>query len=216
MESAHFFAMIHRMRYIRRWSLMRNTETENIEEHSLQVAVIAHALAEIRRLPGFEERPAVDNADVLLLAIYHDASEILTGDLPTPVKYFNPRIREAYQAVESVAIQRLLNMLPEPLRPAWSAAMSPDLSDPGLREAAILVKAADKLTAYIKCIEEKKAGNTEFLQAEAATQALVEQLAAELPEVRYFVDHFLPSYWLSLDELQSDGSNDQPLPQEPT
>lgn len=216
MESAHFFAMIHRMRYIRRWSLMRNTETENIEEHSLQVAVIAHALAEIRRLPGFEDRPPVEKADVLLLAIYHDASEILTGDLPTPVKYFNPRIREAYQAVESVAVQRLLNMLPEPLRPVWSTALSPDLDDPALREAAVLVKAADKLAAYIKCIEEKKAGNTEFLQAEAATQALVEQLAGELPEVRYFMDWFLPSYWLSLDELQSDGPDDQGNQQELT
>lgn len=197
----HFFAMIHRMRYINRWGLMRNTQAENIEEHSLQVAVIAHALAELRNRYHAPEDP-VDVGQVLLLAIYHDASEILTGDLPTPVKYFNPRIRDAYQAVESVAVDKLLSLLPEDLVPVWKEAMSPDPNDAEKMKALSIVKAADRISAYIKCIEERKAGNREFRQAELSVEKLIEKLAETMPEVRHFMREFIPSYWMSLDQLQ--------------
>lgn len=201
MTRNHFFAMIHRMRYINRWGLMRNTQQENTQEHALQVAVIAHALAEIRKIHGEENRPVVDSNQALLLAIYHDASEILTGDLPTPVKYYNPEIKKAYKDVESVAVNRLLGMLPAELAPAWQSALCPDLADPATAEAARLVKAADKISAYIKCIDEKKAGNKEFIQAEAALKKTLDNLREELPEVSYFLDNFLPSFELSLDQL---------------
>lgn len=200
--SAHFFAMIHRMRYINRWGLMRNTQAENIQEHSLQVAVIAHALLEIRRhyFPGAAE---ADIGDVLLLALYHDASEILTGDLPTPVKYFNPEIRNAYRAVESVAVDKLLSLLPDELAPAWQSALSPDVSDLKKKAALQLVKAADRISAYIKCVDEEKAGNSEFRQAKDSVEKMLDQLAEKMPEVDYFMKHFMPSFWLSLDELQA-------------
>ena len=151
--SHHFFAMMHRMRYINRWSLMRNTQPENIQEHSLQVAMIAHALVEIRRLYFAEDRPPVDPAQVVLLAMYHDASEILTGDLPTPVKYANPAIRDAFKAVESVASDKLLTMLPDDLLPAYKPLLEPDLSDPSSAAAEKIVKAADRISAQIKCMD---------------------------------------------------------------
>ena len=195
--------MIHRMRYINRWGLMRNTDAENIQEHSLQVAVIAHALAEIRQLHYSENRPAVDKGDVLLFAIYHDASEILTGDLPTPVKYFNPMIRDAYHAVESVAVKKLVSLLPEELSSAWQQALDPDLHDESKQAAMQLVKAADRISAYIKCIDEEKAGNSEFRQAKLSIEKMLDDLANALPEVKYFRQHFLPSFWLSLDDLQA-------------
>lgn len=201
MAGNHFFAMIHRMRYINRWGLMRNTQLENTQEHALQVAVIAHALAEIRNRFFSAGRPVIETGQLLLLAIYHDASEILTGDLPTPVKYYNPAIKEAYHAVESVAASRLLSMLPLDLKPVWEKALSPDLSDPQAAEAMKLVKAADKISAYIKCIDEEKAGNLEFRQAEVSIKKMINDLVAELPEVGYFIENFLPSFWLSLDEL---------------
>ncbi len=167
--SNSFFAMIHRMRYINRWGLMRNTEPENISEHSLQVAVIAHALAVLRRRLD-DGRPPVDEGQAVLFALYHDASEILTGDLPTPVKYFNPAIREAYQAVESVAARKLLAMLPEDLAPGWEPYLLPNLDDPSVAATHQLVKAADRISAYIKCIDEEKAGNREFRQASTASK----------------------------------------------
>ena len=171
----HFFAYINRMRFIQRWSLMRNSYSENIQEHSHQTAVLAHALA--------------------VAALYHDAGEILTGDMPTPIKYYNPGIREAYKAVEQVAEDKLLSMLPEDLRPAYEDALRP--ADPEIEQ---LVRAADKLSAHIKCIEELKAGNTEFRQAAAQTAAAMDAMA--LPELDYFREHFLPSYSLTLDELE--------------
>jgi len=139
---------------------------------------------------------------VALLGIYHDASEILTGDLPTPVKYFNPAIRDAYKAVESVASEKLLTMLPPDLAPVWRELLEPDRSVAANEIAMRLVKAADRICAYIKCIDETKAGNSEFRQAGETTRQSLEETAADLPEVRYFLDHFLPAYWLSLDELR--------------
>jgi len=199
--SHHFFAMMHRMRYINRWSLMRNTQPENIQEHSLQVAMIAHALVEIRQLYYADGRPAVDPAQVVLLAIYHDASEILTGDLPTPVKYANPAIRDAFKAVESVASDKLLSMLPDDFLPAYKPLLEPDLTDPATAEAEKIVKAADRISAQIKCMDEEKAGNREFRQAGEATKASLVQVCRELPEAEWFCQNLLPSFSLSLDEL---------------
>ena len=188
----HFFAYLARMRYISRWGLMRNTMPENIQEHSHQVAVLAHALAVIRRdVLGGEADP--DRAAAA--ALFHDAPEIFTGDLPTPVKYGNPEIRAAYQAVEEVAARRLLSMLPEEMRPAYAPWLTEEY-DPALRG---LVKAADKLAAHIKCLEELKAGNEEFRLAARQTGAELEGYG--LPEVGYFMEHFLPGFQLTLDEL---------------
>ena len=186
-----FFALISRMRYIGRWCLMRNTFRENIQEHSHMVAVLAHALAVIRReVYGGE----IDPGQAAVLALYHDAPEILTGDLPTPVKYFNPEIRDAYKAVEAVAEQKLLSMLPPDLRPAYDEAIT--IPDPHVRD---LVKAADKLSAYLKCLEELKAGNTEFRKAKEQTYAAL--LQNPLPALRCFMEEFLPGFELTLDEL---------------
>ena len=189
--SENFFAYISRMRYITRWSLMRNSYEENIQEHSHMVAVLAHALAVIRnRYFG----GCVDEGAVAVAALYHDASEILTGDLPTPIKYYNPEIRNSYKAIETVAQEKLLSMLPEELQPDF---------EPVLKEADAeigeLVKAADKLSAYIKCVEEQKAGNNEFC---AAAKQIYQTLSENsLPEVRFFMEHFLPAFELTLDEL---------------
>lgn len=187
--SDNFFAYISRMRYIERWSLMRNAMPENIQEHSHMVAVIAHALGVIRR-DVF--RGDCDPNACATAALYHDASEILTGDLPTPIKYYNPAIKNAYKQVEQVACQKLLATLPEELRPAFRPLMTGE----GYQD---IVKAADKLSAYIKCIEERRAGNDEFLSAEKQTRALLEQ--SPLPEVEYFMNHFIPAFELTLDEL---------------
>ena len=190
-----FFPMIARMRYINRWGLMRNTQPENIQEHSHQVAVLAHALAVIQnRYFGGQ----VDPGAVAVAALYHDASEILTGDMPTPIKYDNPDIQSAYQAVEATAEQKLLSMLPEDLRGEFEEAVT--IPDPQVRA---LVKAADKLSAYLKCVEERKAGNTEFRSAEEQTYAALRD--NPLPALDYFMDRFLPGFQLTLDELQRCG-----------
>ena len=189
----HFFALISRMRYIGRWGLMRNTFEENIQEHSHMVAVLTHALAVIRRdVFGGD----IDPGQAAVLALYHDAPEILTGDLPTPVKYYNPEIRDAYREVETVSARRLLSMLPDALRPAYEPLL---LEDPESGYHAV-VKAADKLSAYIKCVEELKAGNSEFRQAAEQTRQALE--ASPLPEVGYFLEHFMPGFELTLDELR--------------
>ena len=188
----HFFAYIDRMRYIERWALMRNSVRENIQEHSHQVAVLAHALAVIRN-EFFDGQ--VDAGAVAAAALYHDAGEILTGDMPTPIKYFNPEIREAYRKVEEVADQKLLAMLPEALRPVYEDILCP--ADPEVEE---LVKAADKLSAHIKCLEELKAGNEEFRQAARQTAETLDSY--ELPELRYFREQFLGSFQLTLDEME--------------
>ena len=188
----NFFAYISRMRYIGRWSLMRNSLPENIQEHSHMVAVLAHALGVIRR-DVFHVPCNPDEAATV--ALFHDSSEILTGDLPTPIKYHSNEIRDAYKEVEALACHMLLDTLPEELRGAYEPLLS------GETEARVhdLVKAADKLSAYIKCIEERKAGNDEFLQAEKQTRAALEESA--LPEVAYFLEHFIPAFELTLDEL---------------
>ena len=183
--NSHFFAYISRMRFIQRWALMRNTAPENVQEHSHQVAVLAHALALIRNEKFGGQ---VDPGLVAAAALYHDASEILTGDMPTPIKYDNPAIRTAYKDVEAVAEGKLLRMLP------------PELQDAYAPEVERLVKAADKLSAHIKCLEELKAGNAEFREAAAQTRKALD--AFDLPEVRYFMDTFLPSFSLTLDELK--------------
>ena len=187
-----FFAYISRMRYIGRWSLMRNSLPENIQEHSHMVAVIAHALAVIRRdVFGVP----CDPADYAAVALYHDSSEILTGDLPTPIKYHSRAIMGAYKQVEELACEKLLATLPSELRPAYEELLTGRKQE----ELHDLVKAADKLSAYIKCIEERKAGNNEFLSAERTTRAALEK--SELPEVAYFLEHFIPAFELDLDEL---------------
>jgi len=189
---SHFFAYISRMRFIQRWALMRNTAPENVQEHSHQVAVLAHALAVIRneKFGG-----SIDAGAVAVAALYHDASEILTGDMPTPIKYDNPAIRQAYKDVESVAERKLLDMVPAELRRAYE----PVLTDVG-GDTERLVKAADKLSAYIKCVEELKAGNLEFREAAAQTRAALESY--DLPEVAYFLETFMDSFSLTLDQLK--------------
>ena len=189
---SHFFAYVSRMRFIQRWALMRNTAPENVQEHSHQVAVLAHALAVIR---NEQFGGAVDPGQVAVAALYHDASEILTGDMPTPIKYDNPAIRKAYKDVEAVAEGKLLAMLPEELQAVYAPILT--ATDP---EVIRLVKAADKLSAYIKCVEELKAGNNEFREAAAQTRKSLE--AYELPEVVYFLETFMDSFALTLDELK--------------
>nr|WP_326189452.1 5'-deoxynucleotidase [uncultured Oscillibacter sp.] len=189
---SHFFAYLSRMRFIQRWALMRNTAPENVQEHSHQVAVLAHALAVIRNEKFGGQ---VDPGAVAVAALYHDASEILTGDMPTPIKYDNPAIQGAYRDVEKMAEQKLLGMLPQELREVYAPILTvPD------EETRRLVKAADKLSAHIKCLEELKAGNLEFRQAAEQTRRALESY--DLPEVRYFIDTFLESFSLSLDELK--------------
>ena len=190
---SHLFAYLARMKFIKRWGLMHTTYPESIQEHSHRVAVIAHALATIRnRMFGGR----VDPARAAVLALYHDAGEVLTGDMPAPVKYFNPEIRGAYHAIEAAANQRLLEMVPEPLRADYQPLFIAATEDHACWE---LVKAADKLCAYLKCVEEVAAGNREFSRAEQALRATVEALPQ--PEVRYFLETFAPSVRLTLDEL---------------
>ena len=189
---SHFFAYVSRMRFIQRWALMRNTAQENVQEHSHQVAVLAHALAVIRN-EKFGGK--VDAGEVAVAALYHDAGEILTGDMPTPIKYDNPDIRNAYKQVEAVAERKLLKMLPAELQPVYAPILTLEGG-----EVEQLVKAADKLSAYIKCVEELKAGNNEF--REAAAQTLRSLETYDLPEVRYFLETFMGSFSLTLDELK--------------
>ena len=190
----NFFAYISRMRYIGRWSLMRNSLPENIQEHSHMVAVLAHALGVIRR--DVFHVPCDPN-EAAAVALYHDSSEILTGDLPTPIKYHSSEIRDAYKQVETLACNKLLNTLPAELRPAYEPLLTGETQE----RVHDLVKAADKLSAYIKCIEERKAGNNEFLSAEAQTRQIL--VDYHMPEVDYFLVHFIPAFELDLDELGS-------------
>ena len=190
---SHFFAYLARMKFIQRWGLMRNVRQENIQEHSLQTAMIAHNLAIIQNKWFGGE---VDPQRVLLLAVYHEASEVITGDLATPIKYFNPEIKKAYKDIEKVANVRLLAMLPEDLKPDYEPVFFPERIDD---EHWNLVKAADKICAYLKCIEELKAGNTEF--SKAANSIHRDLLEMKRPEVEYFMDRFVPSFHLTLDEL---------------
>lgn len=187
-----FFALLSRMRYIQRWGLMRNTFQENIQEHSHMVAVLAHGLAMIdRELCGGDADPDRCAA----AALFHDAPEILTGDLPTPIKYANDDIRTAYRQVEEVSARKLLSMLPPEIQAGYEPLLLE--TDDAVRQ---IVKAADKLSAYIKCVEELKAGNQEFATAAAQTRDALEQM--DLPCLRYFMEHCLPSFAETLDQLQ--------------
>lgn len=192
--SSSFYAVLSRMKYINRWALMRNTRQENVCEHSQDVAVIAHALAVLtnRRFGG-----QVDPGRCALLALYHDAPEIFTGDMPTPVKYYNPALREAYKQVEEVSARRLLAMLPEDLRADYEELLLPG---PAFAQEEQLVKAADKIAALIKCVEEIGQGNGEFVRARSSTEAAVRAMG--LPAADCFLEEFLPAYALTLDEQE--------------
>lgn len=187
-----FFAMLSRMKYITRWGLMRNTREENLCEHTLETAILAYALATLRnrRFGG-----NIDPERAAVLALFHDASEIITGDLPTPVKYFNPEIKESYKKVERLANDKLLSLLPEDLKPDYEPLLHPKEEDAAFWT---LCKAADKLSALIKCIQERATGNREFLQAEKATLESIHAMG--LPEAECFLEEFLPAYIRSLDE----------------
>jgi len=190
---SHLFAYFSRMKFIQRWGLMHNTYPENVQEHSLRVAQVAHALALIRnRL--FEGE--VDAHRVAVLALYHDVSEVLTGDLPSPIKYFNPEIKIAYKEIEARAAKTLLSMVPTELVDDYREILLGEDTEGETRE---ILRAADKLCAYMKCLEESAAGNREFSEAEKALRRTVEEI--ELPEVDYFLDTFVPSFRLTLDEL---------------
>lgn len=187
-----FFAYLDRLKLIRRWGLMRNTETENDMEHSMQTAVIAHGLALLGR-ERYGRR--LDPERVAVMALYHDASEAITGDLPTPIKYKNPAIQDAYQEIEQTARRQLLDMLPADLQEGFRPYIQPDESG----NAWKLVKAADRISAYLKCLTEEKLGNHEFLQAKESVWQSLQQ--SELPEVRDFLSLFVDSFALSLDDL---------------
>ena len=192
-EQFDFFAFLSRMRYISRWGLMRNTVPENIQEHSLDVAIIAHALAMIRNT-YFDG--SLDPSRAAMYGIFHDASEIFTGDMPTPVKHFNPNFKQSFHQLEDKARRKLLAMLPPELARVYEPLFFFDDQEEYVR----LVKAADKIAALTKCIEEGKSGNHEFRRAEAEH---FEQLSVSaLPEVNYFLEKLLPGYRLSLDELK--------------
>ena len=187
-----FFAMLSRMKYINRWALMRNTEHETLSEHSLETAIIAHALAVLhnKRLGG-----SIDPAQTALMALYHDVPEILVGDMPTPVKYHNSELRAAFGKVETAAADRLLSMLPEDMRDEYE----PLLHEVCCEQMHRIIKAADKISALIKCIEERKAGNMEFVSAEQSTLDAIN--AMNMPEAQIFIEQFLPGYSLTIDEL---------------
>ena len=187
-----FFALISRMRYISRWGLMRSSIPENVQEHSHMVAVLAHALGVIRR-DVFSE--PCDVGTLVCAALYHDAPEILTGDMPTPIKYHSADITNAYQEVERVASDKLANMLPETLRAEFAPLISGEVE----RELKPLLKCADRLSAYIKCVEERKAGNLEFLSAERQTLERIKSM--HLKEADYFLENFMPAFEKNLDEL---------------
>jgi 5'-deoxynucleotidase len=192
----HFYAYLSRMKFIQRWGLMRNTQQENDMEHALQAALIAHGLAV---LAATRYHRQVDPEHVMALAVYHDAGEVITGDLPTPVKYHNPFMRTEYKKLEDLAAKTLLNMLPEDMQSAYQPYLTHAEDNYEWR----LVKAADRICAYIKCVEEEKAGNTEFHLAKASVLKSIQEI--ELPEVQAFMAEFVPSFALSLDELSGGG-----------
>ena len=198
MASTSFYAMLSRMKYIQRWALMRNTYPENISEHTAEVAMLAHALAlfQNRRFGG-----TVSPERCVMLALYHDVPEILTGDMPTPVKYHDEQLKAAYKQVERGAAERLLALLPSDLRPEYERWMLPGEADEVERR---LVKAADKLSALLKCVEELKLGNTEFSSARAATERALHEM--NLPAVEAFLEECLPAYSLTLDEQENAGT----------
>ena len=195
MDKSNFFAILSRMKYVNRWGLMRNLRSESLSDHTLDVIFIAHALAVIANT---YYGAAIDEGRVALLAAFRDAPEIITGDLPTPVKYYDPGIKKAYDNVESSVKDRMLSELPEEMQFSYDVLMNPDMDDE--EDALIMqyVKAADKISALIKCIEEEQSGNKDFAAAKEATQKKIDEL--HMPEVDFFMDYFLPGYYLTLDE----------------
>ncbi len=193
MKNNHFFAYLSRMKYINRWGLMRNSLPENIQEHSLQVAIIAHALAVIKNT-FFDGK--IDANRVAVLGMFHDSNEIITGDLPTPIKYYNPEINTAYKQIENVSKERLIGMLPKEMKKTYRDIF---FSDDTNTEMTGIVKAADKIAAFIKCVEEEKAGNSEFKKARESILKNIQKM--RMPEVEYFMKEFIPSFYLTLDEI---------------
>lgn len=196
MRKNGFFAMMTRMRNIARWGLMRNSIQENLAEHSFDTAVTAHALALIGKEQFGRD---IDLGKIAAAALFHDAPEIITGDLPTPVKYNNPEICTAYKSIEHAAADSLLRMLPENLRPHYRLLMTMEEDDP---ETYRYVKAADKISAYIKCVEELRSGNDEFRRAAVQTRQAIREM--HFPEADYYMEQFAPAFALNLDELQEE------------
>jgi 5'-deoxynucleotidase len=194
---SHFFALLSRLKYIERWALMRSASPENLADHSLEVAMIAHALCVIGNV---RYNKSLNAERAALIGMYHDASEIITGDMPTPVKYFNSEIRSAYAKVEEAAAERLISALPDDLRPVYEDILHGNDDEYLMR----LVKAADKISALIKCVDEEHAGNEEFKTAADSTRLAIDAMAIDMPEVADFLREFLPSYGRTLDELLGD------------
>ncbi|HSC76674.1 MAG TPA: 5'-deoxynucleotidase [Pseudomonadales bacterium] len=192
-ETSHFFAYLSKLRWIERWGMKRNAIRENVMEHSFEVAVVAHALGEIHNR---DNAGKIDLGLLVLTALYHDASEVLTGDLPSPIKYHNDKIRDAYKEVEHAAEREMLAMLPQSLQASYAPYLLSENVDPGVKQ---LVKAADLIVAYTKCKAETVAGNPEFSKAMRDMEEKLQQL--QQPEVREFCERFLPSFELTLDEL---------------
>lgn len=192
-KKGHFYAYLSRMKYINRWGLMRNTLPENIQEHSLQVAIIAHALAVISNT---YYNGKIDADKTAVMGMFHDSNEIITGDLPTPIKYYNPEINTAYKQIENISKEKLLAMLPDEMRGAYKEIYFSKDTDCEIKR---IVKAADKIAAYIKCIEEEKAGNAEFKKAGDSIYKII--MKNKSPEVEYFMKNFIPSFYLTLDEI---------------
>ena len=188
---SHFYAYLNRMKYIRHWGLMHSTSPENDMEHAAQTALLAHGIALIARERYHRD---IDPEHVLALALYHDAQEVVTGDLPTPVKYHSPELQSAYHRMEKEAAERIVALAPEELREAYRPYFTPSQN-----AAHQLVKAADRIAAYIKCVEERQAGNREFLSAEASILKSIQ--AIDLPEVQDFFRECVPSFGMNLDEI---------------
>lgn len=193
MNQSHFYAMLSRMKYINRWGLMNNTKYENLSEHSLQVAIIAHCLVLIhnKRFGG-----NINPERAALLAVFHDATEIITGDMPTPIKYFNPEIKEAYQKIENTAADKLVSLLPEDFQEDFEKILK--MSNSQDAELKKFVKAADRFSALIKCIDEMRMGNDEFRKAKETIENSIHDM--NMPEIKVFEEEFLPSFYLALDE----------------
>lgn len=196
--SFSFFAAMSRLKYIERWALMRNSRAENLSEHSLEVSMLAHALVSIGRV-RYGRTASAERAAVA--AMYHDASEIITGDMPTPVKYYSRGIKEAYKELERRAEQQLIERLPEDLKPVYREIFFPEGSQDN-EYIKKIIKTADRLSAYLKCIEEERSGNREFMSAKSAIWRDLEERKQELPELSDFIEDFLPSYGKTLDELE--------------
>ena len=200
-ENSHFFAHLARMKLIHRWPLMHNVRIENVQEHSLQVAMVAHALALIRNR-FFDGQLNPDR--IATLAMFHDVSEVLTGDLPTPVKYYNPAIKEEYKKIEKIAEQKLIDMAPEPFREDYAELISGDKHS---EDEAFIVKAADVICAYLKTLEELSAGNREFTLAKKRLDKMLKDYHSD--EVDYFLKQYVPSFSLSLDEITQEEHGEQ-------